>query len=748
MPVQTWPTNLSLALTLQAVAWGLIVAAVVYVIADARAPRNAWAMADAPNNRAWHRQRRRWGGLRICWRRVMDAALWWDLLQLLAFRALRVGLGITLLWLKPRRHQSLGHILVQFLDWTDNPIPATNALADRDSSPPLSPISARRRLSVNAAPGLVLGLVNVGNSCFLNSVLQALAASQHLPAYLGQVLDTLSDHNGRLQNETDWVSLPVAEALEDTLEELNQTVAENGAFRPYAMLAALASNPRLVNREQQDAHEAFQMISTALLEEDASVRLAVPSILQTHALQRLVHPASLPRQLRPPSRPMGNPLVGLLASRLSCQQCGYTAAIRHFTFDNLSLTLPLDYTSTLDQCLASYMAVEVLHDARCQRCTLATTLRIYQDRLQALRAAVEPADSTTPPCLGPGAPQSVANDLDASLSERPPSPQLPVNRDRPPALAMHATDTSTDDDDNDVSEAERNAAQWLRYALLRKRVQLLTWALQHQDYDLSSLRASLLPSEPTTAPLPLFLKALVADVDPEQLLAVDFYHVESPHSTKQVMLARPPPTLCLHLSRSTVGIYGQVVKNNCHVAFPEFLDVAPYTTNGVLQMAPDKAISVSATPPSHPALRCWYRLQAVVVHFGTHAYGHFITYRRKLVASPRPCSEAADPVVKVNLPTTSVAQILGHNDWYLVSDEQVQSVSIDRVLNANPYLLLYEQVTDASAIAYLTALAQRQPPPPPDEDPSGREHELTDGIVDGGTYYRTPLLYDPDDDPE
>lgn len=44
--------------------------------------------------------------------------------------------------------------------------------------------------------------------------------------------------------------------------------------------------------------------------------------------------------LRPRMRRPRNPFTGLAASKVSCLKCGYTAAIRHHTFDNISLTVP------------------------------------------------------------------------------------------------------------------------------------------------------------------------------------------------------------------------------------------------------------------------------------------------------------------------------------------------------------------------------------------------------------------------
>lgn len=38
---------------------------------------------------------------------------------------------------------------------------------------------------------------------------------------------------------------------------------------------------------------------------------------------------------------------GLMAQRRSCVECGYTEAVRHFAFDNVSLTVPPDVSNSV-----------------------------------------------------------------------------------------------------------------------------------------------------------------------------------------------------------------------------------------------------------------------------------------------------------------------------------------------------------------------------------------------------------------
>lgn len=68
------------------------------------------------------------------------------------------------------------------------------------------------------------------------------------------------------------------------------------------------------------------------------------------------------------------------------------------------------------------------------------------------------------------------------------------------------------------------------------------------------------------------------------------------------MFANPPKSLCLHLSRSMYHPSGYVQKNHCNVKFPEYLDLAPYTTNGYLNTQdPSAALSSSSSDNNRSA---------------------------------------------------------------------------------------------------------------------------------------------------
>ncbi|KAH7098792.1 hypothetical protein BKA62DRAFT_711907 [Auriculariales sp. MPI-PUGE-AT-0066] len=185
-------------------------------------------------------------------------------------------------------------------------------------------------------------------------------------------------------------------------------------------------------------------------------------------------------------------------------------------------------------------------------------------------------------------------------------------------------------------------------------------------------------------------------------------------STKQAMIARPPPVLAMHLNRSMHFGYGGANKNSCPVYYPEYLDLTPFSTSGKLSTRPDAPISAhgpnarSITPtPSSQAARVLYRLQAIVCHYGAHSFGHYVAFRRKPVkgSPPPPRIPTASAGVVSSTASASAPWLSGsasaststsHNDgrWLRISDDSVEEVSLAQVLaeTSSAFMLYYERV--------------------------------------------------------
>ncbi|EJD36922.1 cysteine proteinase [Auricularia subglabra TFB-10046 SS5] len=210
----------------------------------------------------------------------------------------------------------------------------------------------------------------------------------------------------------------------------------------------------------------------------------------------------------------------------------------------------------------------------------------------------------------------------------------------------------------------------------------------------------------------------------EDVKGLKMERVFSSASTKQAMIARPPPVLVLHLNRSMhFGTYAG--KNSCHVLFPEILDLTPFTTSGQLSTRPEAPISappglvsrsLTPTPASYAAPRVLYRLSAVVCHYGAHNFGHYVAFRRKppvtnpimLHALGCPCEACVKrgPLRDRGAP------------WLRISDDSVEEVPVERVLaeTQGTFMLYYERIVQPQALPNASEETLRPPRPDGDAD--------------------------------
>ncbi|KAB5595413.1 hypothetical protein CTheo_1090 [Ceratobasidium theobromae] len=395
--------------------------------------------------------------------------------------------------------------------------------------------------------------------------------------------------------------------------DLNTPHRRPSSFRPSEVIKALSGSDSgkrsalFSSREHQDAQELFQLLSSVVRDEAGNV---LQERLRERGLGGLATGMFDGSDAEMSTRSVFD---GLMAQRRSCVDCGYTEAVRHFAFDNISLSVPPLSGTTLIQCLQDYTRLEILEDCLCSMCSMIAT----HNRL--------------------------------------------------------------------LAEIERQKVNALNAAVIGEK---------------SKATSSRKKRERETRKLEETVSRAIADKKVEdEIKGLRMEKIYSRQSTKQVMIARPPPVLALHLQRS--AFFGRAVKNPCRVTFPEYLDIAPFTTSGQLNISPTSPISQSTTPVATPVdgrhfvfpngkmngahlgpnsqifppkspiggnnSSAIYRLAAVVCHYGAHSYGHYVTFRR--VPGDR---------------------------WMRASDSDVVEVSLREVLSetVGTFMLYYERMEE------------------------------------------------------
>ncbi|CAO1626894.1 unnamed protein product [Jaminaea pallidilutea] len=512
-------------------------------------------------------------------------------------------------------------------DWTTS----QNGIVGEIPPSRQSPLRRRRRAQfgptkqeTSASGAEYTGLINTGNSCFFNSVIQSLAS---LPSFI--------THLHRLQGKAVYydVPSPVVDALLELLSALNSpSQRRQRAIRPDHLTGALARRDAgsqansatlrslVTAHRQQDAHELLVLLLDALSEERAAVleevKLAAGDTLAESSSSQAVFSelhifsglssllgkstsvenstrsavTAITRTLSGPA----NPFEALVAQRTACLICGYYDVIRQYSQEELSLNMPLTRWGSaavpLEDCLEEWARLEPV-EWRCWDCTLRLNIARAEAEVRRCEASKE-ADGNHR--------DGVANKKTVSAKKR-------------------------------QKEARRTLA-------------VLSAARQglHTEEEFRHAHSQIkLVAPPSTGGVA--------------------------SATKQVLFSRPPHLLACHLNRSVYAGYG-ASKNDCRVGFGEWLDLssvcirdegveaepqramnevqlyegqswnehnghgdwqtvhangksdARLTTNGNTEQSQNAAL----LPPK----ALIYRLCSIVVHYGGHSFGHYVSYRR------------------------------------------------------------------------------------------------------------------------
>ncbi|CAK4034015.1 cysteine ase [Lecanosticta acicola] len=218
------------------------------------------------------------------------------------------------------------------------------------------------------------GLGNWDNSCYQNSVLQALSSLGSLRSWL-QVSEPPNGDGESLTNT----------ALQEMIGKLRDPTNNGRHIWTPAKLKNMSS------WQQQDAQEYFSKVMEELDKEAARTVAASETkpgleVVLDDRNQKTANNREEESEKKGPMAPTRrNPLEGFVAQRVACTRCSFSEGYSMIPFNCLTVPLGSRFEYDLDECLDEYTKSEDIEGVECRSCTLLH----QEERLQQLQLPPE-----------------------------------------------------------------------------------------------------------------------------------------------------------------------------------------------------------------------------------------------------------------------------------------------------------------------------------------------------------------------
>jgi ubiquitin C-terminal hydrolase len=585
----------------------------------------------------------------------------------------------------------------------------------QSASAPVGLIFARKSGLIPPTHDLTIrGIPNYGQTCFLNSVLQALTSLQPFLTYLERIV--------QLQHQQ-----PSRECFSNVLWNLLQGLQHESLPRIDAreILARIGQHHQqfksrhggLVGKEQQDAQELLQalldmVITDARLSKGSSLE---SSILSSDENEEFLSLSDFLVEMDKEQKTLltfiseQNGHVNGGREELKVHDASKAYNGNHDSHSDLRLEEKKqeDFEDAREWRHANHAnslisppfltdGNETSEDATCNRdaserpLLSASTMLMLQTLSSVMPSPLSGWLGSTLQCCTchhvrpiqnapfldiPIVPTSVSNFLSGSRGVQMPSSRLPAC-----SLAQCLKEFTTVERVKDVEcrncTIRRDIAQLEEEVFMlqgavttlqsRKKIEQVE-GLQHELAQQEFKLAILMNMDPDGCN---DIQNLTASLDEMALGVGSRKTLERGYAKKCLLFTRCPNVLCLHVQRRYYDpVTNQMAKTMQHVDFPEVLDLSPYCAYGGGEKGmPSWAGRGSGSGMSggEQSKGTLYRLMSVIEHCGSAFAGHYQTYRRV---------------------RTSDAE-----RWVLISDQSITPIHWRDVRSSQAYMLFYESL--------------------------------------------------------